>query len=57
MAKLVEACTRADTRLLSALRELLGCHESLEQLIFSALEEEVDRRYALGWTGRGLSVV
>jgi hypothetical protein len=57
MAQLVEACSRASSRLLGALRELLGCRESLEQLIYSCLQEEVDRRYALGWTGRGLVVV
>lgn len=56
MRRLVEACARADSRLLSHLRELLGCRESLEQLIFSSLGDEVNRRYALGWTGRGLAV-
>jgi hypothetical protein len=56
MTQLVEACSRAGSRLLGALRELLGCRESLEQLIYSTLQEEVDRRYGLGWTGRGLSV-
>jgi len=55
--QLVEACSRVDTRLLSHLNELLGCRESLEQLIFSCLQDEVDNRYALGWTGRGLSVM
>lgn len=53
---LVEACTRASTVLLGHLNELLGCREGLDQLIFSCLEEEVDNRYALGWTGRGLTV-
>lgn len=57
MARLVEACSRVSSALLSHLRELLGCRESLEQLIYSCLQEEVDRRYALGWTGRGLGVV
>ncbi len=56
MRRLVEACARVDSRLLSHLRELLGCRESLEQLIFSSLGDEVNRRYALGWTGRGLAV-
>nr|WP_208761659.1 AAA domain-containing protein [Microbispora hainanensis] len=56
MTQLVEACSRASSRLLGALRELLGCRESLEQLIYSSLQQEVDRRYALGWTGRGLVV-
>lgn len=56
MANLVDACARVDSRLLSHLRELLGCRESLDQLIYSCLQNEVDRRYALGWTGRGLGV-
>src|SRR5262249_363534 len=53
---LVEACSRCDTDLLGHLRELPGCRESLEQLIYSCLEDEVRRRFALGWTGLGLSV-
>ncbi|MGO6664820.1 AAA domain-containing protein [Rhizobium ruizarguesonis] len=57
MTQLVEACTRAGSTLLSHLRELLGSRQNLEQLIFSCLQEEVTDRYALGWTGRGLSVV
>ncbi|WP_410814340.1 AAA domain-containing protein [Micromonospora sp. 067-2] len=57
MAQLVEACSRASSRLLGALRELMGCREGLEQLIYSCLQDEVDRRYALAWTGRGLGVV
>ena len=56
MARLVEACSRADTDLLGHLRQLLGCRESLEQLIYSCLQDEVDNRYVLGWTGRSLSV-
>ncbi len=56
ITRLMEACARADTDLLGHLRELFGCRESLEQLIFSCLEEEVHGRYALGWTGRGLIV-
>ena len=56
MTQLVEACTRAGSSLLSHLRELLGSRESLEQLIFSCIQDEIDTRYALGWTGRGLSV-
>lgn len=56
MTQLVEACSRAGSSLLSHLRELLGSRESLEQLIFSCLQDEIDTRYALGWTGRGLCV-
>lgn len=57
MTQLVEGCSRVSSQLLSRLRELLGCRESLEQLIYSCLSDEVDRRYALGWTGRDLAVV
>lgn len=57
MSRLVEACSRVSSELLGHLRELLGCRESLEQLIYSCLQDEVDRRYGLGWTGRGLAVV
>ncbi|MBD2367375.1 AAA family ATPase [Leptolyngbya sp. FACHB-402] len=56
MAQLVEGCSRASSRLLASLRELLGCRDHLEQLIYSCLQEEVDQRFALGWTSRGLSV-
>lgn len=57
MRRLMEACARVGSGLLSSMRELLGCREDLEQLIFSCLQDEVDQRYALGWTGRGLTVV
>ena len=56
MAQLIEACTRTGSNLLAHLRELLGCREGLEQMIFSCLQDEVSNRFALGWTGRGLSV-
>lgn len=56
MTQLVEACTRVGGNLLSHLRELLGSRESLEQLIFSCIQDEIDSRYALGWTSRGLCV-
>lgn len=56
MTQLIEACTRGGSSLLTHLRELLGSRESLEQLIFSVVQDEVDSRYALGWTGRGLCV-
>lgn len=54
---LVDGCSRGGSILLENLRELLGCREPLEQLIYSCMREEVDRRYGLGWTGRGLCVV
>lgn len=54
ITRLVEACARADTDLLASLRELLGCRESLEQLMYSCLDDEINSRYALGWTGRSL---
>lgn len=56
VTQLVEACSRVGSGLLGHLRELLGCRESLEQLIYSCLQDEVDSRYGLGWTGRGLAV-
>ncbi|MEO1149924.1 MAG: AAA domain-containing protein [Pseudomonadota bacterium] len=56
MTQLVEGCSRASSTLLSHLRELLGCRESLEQLIFSCVQDEANTRFALGWTGRGLVV-
>lgn len=56
ITRLVEACSRASTALLGHLNELLGCREGLDQLIFSCVGEEVDNRYALAWTGRGLVV-
>ncbi len=55
ITRLVEACGRADTNLLGSLRELLGCREGLEQLIYSCLSDEINTRYALGWTSRGLA--
>ncbi len=53
---LIEAASRAGTELLGHLRELLGCRAPLEQMIYSSLRNEVDDRFALGWTGRGLGV-
>ncbi|WP_338806706.1 AAA domain-containing protein [Pseudomonas chlororaphis] len=57
MSQLIEACLRSDTRLLRSLQELMGCREPLDQLIFSCVGEEADKQLALGWTGRGLSVL
>ena len=56
ITQLVEACTRASSTLLSALRELFGCRAGVEQLIYSCLQDEVSNRYALAWTSRGLVV-
>jgi hypothetical protein len=55
ISRLVESCARAGGDLLGSLQELLGCREGLEQLLSSSLSEEVNRRYALGWTSRGLA--
>ena len=54
---ITEACGRLGTKLLGSFQHLLGCRESLDQLIFSCLEDEVKYNYGLGWTGRGLPVV
>lgn len=54
---LLEGCCRAGPELLGPVRQLFGCREGLEQLMYSAVQDEVDRRFALGWTGRGLGVV
>ena len=54
---ITEACGRLGTKLLGSFQQLLGCRESLDQLIFSCLEDEVKYNYGLGWTGRGLPVV
>lgn len=56
VTRLMEACSRAGSNLLSHLRHLMGFREPTEQLIFSCLREEVDNRFALGWTSRGLVV-
>ena len=53
---LIEGCCRAGPELLGPVQKLFGCREGLEQQMYSAVREEVDRRYALGWTGRGLGV-
>lgn len=52
---LVEGCTRGGSSLLAHVNQLLGCRESLEQLIFSSVGEEVTNRFALGWTSTGLT--
>lgn len=56
LRSLLEACERAGGGMLGFLRELLGCRESLEQLIYSSLEEEVRTRFALAWTGYSLTL-
>jgi hypothetical protein len=57
VTRLMEACARGGPALIRHMRELLGCRPGREQLIVTALQSEVDRKFALGWTGRGLSVV
>ncbi len=56
ISNLIEACARGGSGLLRQLRQLLGCREPTEQLIYSCLRDEVDTRFGLGWTGRGLVV-
>lgn len=56
MRHLIEACSRAGSRLLRHLQELMGCRDSLDQLIYSCIQAEVENRFALGWTGQGLVV-
>lgn len=56
LTRLIEACNRTGGGMLRYLRELLGCRESLEQLIYSDLSKELATRFAIGWTGRGLTV-
>lgn len=56
MRHLIEACSRVDSRLLTRLQELLGCRESLDQMIYSCVQAEIMNRFALGWSGRGLVV-
>ncbi len=54
---LLEGCTRCSSGLLDAMTNLLGCREPLEQMIYTVLQDEVDSRYALGWTGSSSVVV
>ncbi len=57
MKYLIEACSRStDSRPLNHFKQLLGCREKTEQLIYSCVQDEVYRKYALGWTGHGLTV-
>lgn len=56
ITKLLEACERVGGGMLRYVRELFGCRESLEQLIYSSLEHELRSRYTTAWTGRGLTV-
>ena len=56
MRRLLEAASRVGSDLLGHLRQLFGCRETLEQLIYSCLQDEIYSRYALGWTSRGLAV-
>jgi hypothetical protein len=56
MSDLIDACTRAGSKTLSNFQELMGCRASLEQLIFSSVQDEIKSRFALGWTSNGRSV-
>lgn len=56
MTRLMEGCARGGASLIRHLSELLGCRQGKEQLIYTSLQAEVNRRFGLGWTGRGLSV-
>ncbi|WP_158409474.1 AAA domain-containing protein [Gloeocapsa sp. PCC 73106] len=57
ITQLIEGCTRCGSELLANLQELLGCRRELEQQIYTCLDQEVDRCFALGWTGRDLVIV
>ncbi len=59
MTQLIEGCSRVGSEVLSCLQQLMGLRRDLdnEQLIYTCLDSEVDRCYALGWTGRDLAVV
>lgn len=54
LTQLIEAAGRLGSGLLGALRELFGCRDKLEQLIYSALQFDVTGRYTTGWTSTGL---
>ena len=56
MTRLLEAASRVGGGMLRHLRELFGCREKLEQLIYSSLEKEIHQRFSLGWTSEGLVV-
>ena len=56
VSSLLEGCSRCDSPMLEAFAELLGCRESLEQMIFTVMEDELAGKYATGWTGNGLVV-
>jgi len=56
ITRLIEACTRSDSNLLWHLQQLMGCRESLEELVFTCLSDEISRNYATAWTGKGLAV-
>lgn len=56
---LIDACMRLDSKdegLLRSLSNLLSSREHAEQIIFSSLKEEMQRRFATGFTGTGLLV-
>lgn len=56
LTRLIEACNRIGGNMLRYLRELLGCRDSLEQMIYSDLSQELRTRYATRRTSTGLTV-
>lgn len=53
---LMEAVSRGGKGLLSSVSQLFGCRDGKEQLIVTALQTDVHRRFSLGWTSKGLTV-
>ncbi|WP_018148019.1 AAA domain-containing protein [Henriciella marina] len=56
MRRLMEATSRGGPGLLANMSQLFGCRMGREQLIVTPLQTDIHRRFAFGWTGRGLSV-
>jgi hypothetical protein len=56
ISSLIDACLRLDpdgSSVLAPLRSLLSSRGHSEQVIYSALAEEMSRRFAIGYTGSG----
>jgi len=56
LSRLMEAASRGGPALLANVAQLFGCRAGREQLIVTPLQTDIHRRFALGWTGRGLAV-